>query len=227
MPYLFFLSAGRKKTDLTLEKIQRVIGFIRSYAEDHGILLPGRIPGFKRDDVIVLPSHLSKAAIHRQYEQLADQSREEDLCAVSYDTFRRLWKQLMPHVVIAKPMSDLCLTCQKNSTLIMKAAGKEDIEKSAALQTAVNHIERAQTERASYVAHRDNAKDEACAHAITCLGRNQPCSFNGSSSYSFDFAQQVHYPSNPMQPGPIYFKTPKNVEFLVYMQKLGRGKSII
>ena len=27
--------------------------------------------------------------------------------------------------------------------------------------------------------------------------------------YSFDYAQQVHYPSNPMQPGPIYLKTPR------------------
>ena len=27
--------------------------------------------------------------------------------------------------------------------------------------------------------------------------------------YSFDYAQQVHIPSNPMQPGPIYFKTPR------------------
>ena len=25
--------------------------------------------------------------------------------------------------------------------------------------------------------------------------------------YSFDFAQQVHYPHNPLQPGPMYFKT--------------------
>ena len=25
--------------------------------------------------------------------------------------------------------------------------------------------------------------------------------------YSFDFAQQVHYPHNPLQPGPLYFKT--------------------
>jgi len=24
--------------------------------------------------------------------------------------------------------------------------------------------------------------------------------------YSFDFAQQVHYPHNPLQPGPMYFK---------------------
>ena len=29
------------------------------------------------------------------------------------------------------------------------------------------------------------------------------------SHYSFDFAQQIHYPSNPQQPGPIYFKTPR------------------
>ena len=27
--------------------------------------------------------------------------------------------------------------------------------------------------------------------------------------YSFDFAQQVHVPHNPLQPGPIYFKTPR------------------
>ena len=26
--------------------------------------------------------------------------------------------------------------------------------------------------------------------------------------YSFDYAQQVHYPSDPLQPGPIYFLTP-------------------
>ena len=27
--------------------------------------------------------------------------------------------------------------------------------------------------------------------------------------YSFDFAQQIHVPSNPLQPGPVYFKTPR------------------
>ena len=27
--------------------------------------------------------------------------------------------------------------------------------------------------------------------------------------YSFDYAQQVHLPSNPMQPGPIYFLVPR------------------
>ena len=27
--------------------------------------------------------------------------------------------------------------------------------------------------------------------------------------YSFDFAQQLHYPANPLQPGPVYFLTPR------------------
>ena len=36
-----------------------------------------------------------------------------------------------------------------------------------------------------------------------------PASSNMTAHYSFDFAQQVHYPSNPLQPGPIYFLTPR------------------
>ena len=36
------------------------------------------------------------------------------------------------------------------------------------------------------------------------------CSVDMTMHYSFDFAQQIHIPSNPMQPGPIYFKTPRN-----------------
>ena len=33
------------------EKVQHVVKFILSYAEDHTILLPGHIPGYKRDDI--------------------------------------------------------------------------------------------------------------------------------------------------------------------------------
>ena len=37
----------------------------------------------------------------------------------------------------------------------------------------------------------------------------QPCSNQTTMHYSFDMAQQVHYPSDPLQPGPIYFLTPR------------------
>ena len=38
-------------------------------------------------------------------------------------------------------------------------------------------------------------------------GMIAPVSNAISAHYSFDFAQQVHYPSNPLQPGPINFLT--------------------
>ena len=41
--------------------------------------------------------------------------------------------------------------------------------------------------------------------------------------YSFDYAQQVHYPSNPLQPGPIYFLTPRKcIIFGVHCEDLPR-----
>ena len=48
-------------------------------------------------------------------------------------------------------------------------------------------------------------------HNITELGKNEnpPSTFH----YSFDFAQQLHYPANPLQPGPIFFKTPQKMQF--------------
>ena len=40
------------------------------------------------------------------------------------------------------------------------------------------------------------------------FSRCTPCSFSFAHC-SFDMAQQIHYPSNPLQPGPIYFLTPR------------------
>ena len=39
--------------------------------------------------------------------------------------------------------------------------------------------------------------------------RLDPCSSDMVAHYSFDMAQQVHYPSDPFQPGPMYFLTPR------------------
>ena len=39
--------------------------------------------------------------------------------------------------------------------------------------------------------------------------RLPPCSADITAHYSFDMAQQVHYPADPFQPGPFYFLTPR------------------
>ena len=41
------------------------------------------------------------------------------------------------------------------------------------------------------------------------IGPHVTCSYDGVMNYSIDFAKQVHYSSNPLQSGPVYFKTPR------------------
>lgn len=43
------------------------------------------------------------------------------------------------------------------------------------------------------------------------LAPHSPCSNLNPCHYSFDFAQQVHLPHDPTQPGPIYFMCPRKV----------------
>ena len=43
------------------------------------------------------------------------------------------------------------------------------------------------------------------------LGPHPPCSTDFAVHLSFDYAQQVHLPSFPMQPGPLYFLVPRKV----------------
>ena len=50
------LQGGRRRTAVSLDDIRRVTRFILHYAELHSLVLPGRVPGFKRDDVKVCTS---------------------------------------------------------------------------------------------------------------------------------------------------------------------------
>ena len=45
---------------LSFVELTSLVKFIENYAEQHAILLPGRIPGYKRDDIKLLPSSTSK-----------------------------------------------------------------------------------------------------------------------------------------------------------------------
>ena len=100
------------------------------------------------------------------------------------------------------------------------------------LNTAEEHLMRATCERSLYRTVVKQSKDDIRQHftttsneALSSQANNEALSslpgtvFSppppGSSippgpacvHYSFDFAQQVHYPHNPLQPGPMYCKT--------------------
>jgi hypothetical protein len=111
-------SGGRKSNtnSLSYDSTLHVRTFLFNYAEEHGIKLPGRIPGFHSFNITLLPSHMKKTTVYEAYRLAIT---EEDR-VVGISTFKNLWKELLPFVVINKPATDLCWTCQKNNTLISK-----------------------------------------------------------------------------------------------------------
>jgi len=50
----------RPHNALSFCDVTSIVDFLQNYAEQHAILLPGRIPGYKRDDIKLLPSSNSK-----------------------------------------------------------------------------------------------------------------------------------------------------------------------
>ena len=59
-------SGGRKSNTkcLMFEDIKRVVQFLTNYADVHALVLPGRVPGFKRDDIRLLPSSHTKTKVY-------------------------------------------------------------------------------------------------------------------------------------------------------------------
>ena len=108
---------------LSVSSVEYVVRFLLNYSDQHGLLLPGRIPGCSRSDIKLLPSSSSKRSLWRVYNHSADST--VDVQAVSYSTFCTLWRSLLPAIIIMKPMTDLCWECQRNSAAILHAANSQ------------------------------------------------------------------------------------------------------
>ena len=116
-----------------------------------------------------------------------------------------------------KPRSDLCWQCQQNSAAIVRMANASEAEKTSTMSDALEHLRVVKMERAHYKATCKECKDSVQAYFVTNGKFTPPPPFSRTPSnttnikvhYSFDYAQQVHYPSDPLQPGPIYFLTPR------------------
>ena len=204
------------KHALSLRSTEYVVRFLFSYAEQHALFLPGRVPGYTRTDLQLLPSSVSKKAVWRVYHEAAE--GDDNIHAVAYSTFCYLWRKLVPSVVVMKPRSDLCWQCQQNSSAITRLANSSESDKSAAIADALEHLRIVKMERSLYKSTCDKCKDSIQAYFVTDDGTFSPPSPNSKiaantndikAHYSFDYAQQVHYPSDPLQPGPIYFLTPR------------------
>ena len=188
---------------------ERAVTFIKNFAEAHALPLPGRMPKFYDYSIMLLPSDVSKASVHREYvtaTKKLEETIQKSVRCFGYREFCRLWSEVLPYIRVMPPADDLCPTCQDNASLILKSANLSEDEKSQRLQIAEKHLECAKKQR-NYYREQVHLSQER----VKTLPDNQghPDSLAISLAYSFDHAQQVHYPSNPQQPGPLFFKTPR------------------
>ena len=60
------LSGGRSQNtnSFKYEDIKITVTFISNYAAQHALVLPGRVPGFKKEDVKLLPSSETKIKVY-------------------------------------------------------------------------------------------------------------------------------------------------------------------
>ena len=88
---------------LTKAVNEDVKNFLTNYVEENAVLLPGRIPLFKKDDICQLSLSETKMYVWLTFKRICKESGKHTVC---YKIFE---KPFQPNVVIAKPMTDLCL----------------------------------------------------------------------------------------------------------------------
>ena len=112
---------------LPVDDVSRVVSFIRNYAEDHAVLLPGRIPGYKRSDLQLLPCSTTRSLVWKQYCNCCELSHHR---AVAYNTFCNTWRTLLPMILPARPRTDLCAVCHAKAGLLMRSTNLTEEQKS-------------------------------------------------------------------------------------------------
>ena len=110
------------------------------------------------------------------------------------------------------------LAVLENSTAILRTSNNADAVKSKAYADALEHLRIIKLEQSMYKSVCDQCRDDVLSH-FTVGSVFRPPSLSSQFPpnsqpirvhYSFDYAQQIHFPSDPLQPGPVYFPTARN-----------------
>lgn len=184
----YFGKFSRRSDVITSNDIETVVKFITGYAKKVAIPLPGRLPQF-RDyaKVMKLPSSDTKISMYQNYKKV---SAGTDMRVVGKSSFFAIWDEYCPHVMSMKPASDFCDVCRNNHLNLVRSANASVEEQQDALRVSMQHLEIAETQRERYNFWREIAKtgEETSLDVL-----------------SFDYAQNVSYPSSPQQVGSSYF----------------------
>ena len=194
-------NAGKKPANACrMEDAEKVVTFLRNYAENNALVLPGKTKGVRTSNsrTMLLPSWESKKEIHQKYVKCT-QLQNSTSRVLKLSAFVSIWKAALPNIMIQRPRSDLCVVCQKNTMKMSQMANLDDDVKEERVRQMSEHLHLVQQERTQYNKLIQSAKD--ALHEVPCEMMH----------LSFDYAQQVFLPNLPDQPGPIYFLTPFKV----------------
>lgn len=135
------------KHALTMEDVKRVKQFLLSYANKYGLPLPGRLPNFRNEKTILLPSDKTKAEVHQEYLTLADEMSLRKICL---SQFKTVWLEQCPHILIMKPATDLCHTCQSFLSTLSCSGNLNEEENEDILSKYQEHIGHFKEQRDHY-----------------------------------------------------------------------------
>ena len=136
----------------------------------------------------MLLSSETKIGLWRVYEKACQTSNKQ---AVRYPKFHQMWGQCYPNVVVSKPMTDLCITCQQNTNKLERATNLSEREKAKLIKDHQDHINCAQFERGFYRNSCTNSQktlENIGNNALLDRTNQNACSLKASMHYSFDFA---------------------------------------
>ncbi len=194
---------------------ENVKTFILNFASIHGLPDPGRdVRKGKGKLRILLPSIMSYRWIHQQYTKNIKASNSSASHVIGYRTFLKIWHEEFPYIKFNDPRSDLCITCEDFKKQLNRATmtldEQRDKKRIKIHKEALKHLMLVRKERFYYKANIKTAR-KYCKKPPK-VKSSKPCSRNIMSHYSWDFAQQLHYPFEEQQVGPIFFKTPRKAQ---------------
>lgn len=127
--------------------------------------------------------------MYRKYSIAA--SHDKEIRIVGRSSFLKIWHESCPHIMTMKPASDLCTTCRDNSLKLSNLSNLTIEEQTALLKFSIKHLNDAKNQREFYNLYRDKSKEKNLSSLLVL---------------SFDYAQNVSYPSSPQQVGSSFFK---------------------
>ena len=200
-----------------LDTINRVKAFVENMIDIYGLPSPGGMRASQEE--VCFPGSFTKYSVWTEYRQaLKDESENATQLGISYEIFRRFMDDSYPYVSFQAARTDLCDLCdQLREKLIHER--KEDSLKEASEMLRV-HLDRAAVDRHEYRrqlsaarASWDSLSKQTRTSILSSLSNHpkynviEPNCQDIDCHYSFDFAQQIHYPYSPQQRGKEYFKS--------------------